>query len=81
MTLAALTTFFGWASLINIAMLILTFILLTLGRSQIIPLHARLLQVPETELPRIYLTFLGQYKLLIVVFNLVPYMALTLMSH
>lgn len=51
MTLAALTTFFGWASLINIAMLILTFILLTLGRSQIIPLHARLLQVPETNFP------------------------------
>ncbi|HUX81248.1 MAG TPA: hypothetical protein VMV35_00265 [Halothiobacillus sp.] len=81
MTLAALTTFFGWASLINIAILMLTFILLTLGRSLIIPLHARLLQVPETELPRIYLTFLGQYKLLIVVFNLVPYIALTIMSH
>jgi TctA family transporter len=81
MTLAALTTFFGWATLINIAMLVLAFILLALGRSMIIPLHARLLQVPETELPRIYLTFLGQYKLLIVVFNLVPYIALSLMSH
>lgn len=81
MALAALTTFFGWSSLINIAMLIFSFLMLTLGKSWIIPLHARLFQMPETELPRLYLTFLGQYKLLIVVFNLVPYMALTLMRH
>lgn len=81
MALTELTTFFGWNLLTNTAILILAFGLLTLGRNRVIALHARYFGVSETELPRIYLTFLGQYKLLIVVFNLAPYLALSIMSR
>lgn len=81
MTLATLTTFFGWATLINGALLLLAFLISTLGKSWIIPLHSRLFRVSENELPRIYLTFLGQYKLLIILFNLVPYIVLVIMGR
>lgn len=82
MTLATLATFFGWAALINSALLVLAFLISTLGRSRIIPLHSRLFRVSENELPRsIYLTFLGQYKLLIIQFNLVPYTVLVIMGR
>lgn len=71
--------FLGWCSVINIGMLFLSTIMLTVMRSWIIKVHANLTGVSEAELPRIYLEFLGNYKMLVVVLNLVPYVALRIM--
>lgn len=81
MSMTELTSFLGWCTLINAVLLILAFLMLTLSREWIMSIHARIFQVPEDALPGIYLGFLGKYKLLIVVFNLVPYLALRLMGH
>ncbi len=72
--------FLGWCSVINIGMLFLSTIMLTVMRSWIIKIHANLTGVSEAELPRIYLEFLGNYKILIVVVNFVPYIALRIMQ-
>ena len=71
--------FLGWCSVINIGMLFLSTIMLTVLRSWIIKIHANLTGVSEAELPRIYLEFLGNYKMLVVVLNFVPYVALQIM--
>ena len=65
--------FLGWCSVINIGMLLLSTLMLTVMRNWIIKIHANLTGVSEAELPRIYLEFLGNYKMLVVVLNLVPY--------
>jgi hypothetical protein len=54
--------------------------MLTVMRNWIIKIHANLTGVSEAELPRIYLEFLGNYKMLVVVLNLVPYIALRIMQ-
>jgi len=72
--------FLGWCSVINIGMLFLSTLMLAVMRSRIIKIHASLTGVSEAELPRIYLEFLGNYKMLIVVLNLVPYIALRIMQ-
>ena len=72
--------FLGWCSVINIGMLLLSTLMLTVMRSWIIKIHANLTGVSEAELPRIYLEFLGNYKMLVVVLNLVPYIALRIMQ-
>ena len=71
--------FLGWCSVINIGMLFLSTIMLTVMRSWIIKIHANLTGVSEAELPRLYLEFLGNYKMLIIVLNFVPYIALRIM--
>ena len=71
--------FLGWCSVINIGMLLLSTLMLTVMRNWIIKIHANLTGVSEAELPRIYLEFLGNYKMLVVVLNLVPYVALRIM--
>jgi hypothetical protein len=73
-----ITEFLGWCSVVNIAMLFLSSILLIVMRRWIIKIHAKLSGVSEADLPSIYLQFLGNYKLLILMFNLVPYIALRL---
>jgi len=73
-----ITELLGWCSVVNIAMLFLSSIMLMVMRGRIIKLHAKLSGVSEADLPSIYLQFLGNYKLLILMFNLVPYIALRL---
>ncbi|ATC94959.1 DUF6868 family protein [Pseudoalteromonas tunicata] len=79
MTLDQLTTFFGWASCISIAMLSIIFILLLVFNKSILILHSQLFNVAEDELNMIYLKYLAQYKMLMVIFFIVPYLALNVM--
>ena len=71
--------FLGWCSVINIAMLFLSTLMLTIMRGWIIKIHSSMAGVSETDLPRIYLEFLGNYKMLIIILNIVPYIALRIM--
>ncbi|QBG36447.1 DUF6868 family protein [Litorilituus sediminis] len=75
-----MTLFFGWCSLINIGILMLTTISLTLFRTSISKIHAKLMQVEEKTLPSLYFNYLANYKVLILVFNLVPYLVLKMMA-
>jgi len=72
--------FLGWCSVINIALLFLTSITIISMRGLIVKIHASLTGVSEAELPRIYLEFLGNFKMMIIILNLVPYLALRIMA-
>ncbi len=71
-----ITAILGWCSVINIFLLFLAFIIVTLFQSQIVQLHARLFGLNKQEIPALYFEYLGHYKLLILIFNLVPYIAI-----
>ena len=80
MTIDQLTQFLGWCTLINLVFIVLTSILLVLFRASIGRIHQRLTGVSEPGLYRIYFQYLAAYKILFLVFNLVPYMALKLIA-
>jgi len=79
-SIEVLTTFFGWCSVINIGVLVLTTVVLMLMKDAISSIHAKLFGVNQENLPLIYFGYLGNYKVAILVFNLVPYLALKLMA-
>jgi hypothetical protein len=74
-----LTTFLGWCSLINVGVLVLSTIILILKKDAIIAMHARWFAIDRQALPSVYFEYLGHYKIAILVFNLVPYLALKIM--
>ncbi len=76
MTLSELTTLLAWCSAINITLLVLATLILTALRQPIMALHGKLFGLNEQELQRAYFQYLGHYKILIIVFNLVPYLVL-----
>ncbi len=78
MALDTLTSLFGWMSVINIGLLIVSTIMLTLFRAPIIRLHKTITGLDEAHLKQAYLNFIAYFKLLIIVFNLIPYIALKL---
>jgi hypothetical protein len=75
-----LTTFLGWCSIINISVLFLSTVALGLVRKPVARMHSKIFGVSESDLPSAYMQYLGNYKIVIIVFNLVPYIALKIIS-
>jgi hypothetical protein len=80
-SLIELTEFLGWAAVLNIALLSISSIMLMLMKNWITSIHSKMFNIPESELPVIYFKYLGDYKLLIWVFSLIPYLALKCMGQ
>ena len=80
MTIETITTFLGWCSIINIGLLLFSTIMMIVVRDFAIKLHSRLFGVNPAELPIIYLQYLGNYKIAIIILNIVPYLALKVME-
>ena len=81
MSLTSLAEFFGWCTVVNAALLILTCLVVSFARNRIMAIHAKMFGMNESELPSAYLQYLANYKITILVLNLVPYVALKMMSH
>ncbi|PSL19091.1 DUF6868 family protein [Shimia abyssi] len=79
MTLEALSSFFGWMSVIHYAILVFASIMMLAARDWATSLHARMFDIGQNDVRRTYYNWLGAYKLLIFVFALVPWLAIQLM--
>ncbi|MGR5467797.1 DUF6868 family protein [Vibrio astriarenae] len=74
------TEFLGWCSVLNLALLALSSLLLTTMRTTIVSFHSRVSALTESELNQQYFCYLSHYKIVTLVLNVVPYIALKLMS-
>jgi len=80
MTTETLTELLGWASIINISILLFSTVLLIAMRRTISKVHASLFGLDEKDLGRAYFQYLAQYKIAIIVLNITPYIALKCMA-
>ena len=78
--LPSLTMFFGWMTVINFALLLLVTIALIFCKGLIMPIHQKLLDLPEAELLKMYVWYVAQYKIGTIIFCFTPYLALKLMA-
>lgn len=78
--LATLTVFLGWSTLLNFAVLIFAAFFVVVFNAQIRTIHSKLIPLESRGLNALYFSFLGRYKLAILVLNLVPYWALKIMA-
>ena len=79
MTLETLTTFLGWSTVLNIILLSLATLSVVAFRGFMVTIHSSLLGLEEDQLAKIYVQYLSAYKILVLIFNLVPYVALKIM--
>jgi hypothetical protein len=70
--------FLGWMALVNGAILLLGTIGLCLAREWIIGAHVTMTGVDREDLPMLYFSYLGNFKIAWIVLNLVPYLVLRL---
>jgi hypothetical protein len=75
-----LTAFLGWCTLINMGLLLFSTLMLALMKDFAINMHSKIFDLDSQTLPAMYFEYLGRLKLLVIVFNLVPYLALRIIS-
>ena len=80
MNLAQLTAFFMWMTIINVAVLVLSSVLVMALRKVMCRSHARLFGIREEHVALAAYGYLGAYRLLVLVFNIVPYVALVIVG-
>lgn len=74
------TEFLGWCVVINIVLLSFSAVMILLFKDQVAAIHRRWFSIERAELETLYFNWLGNYKLINVVFFLVPYFALKIMG-
>ena len=80
-TLSQLTELLGWASIINIAYLLLATSIIKFKRDTISSIHSKIFNLDEAELRSKYFDFLSIYKIVTLVFFVAPYIALKIMGQ
>ena len=80
MDLYDLRTFFMWCSIINLVLFVIGYLVVAYAADWVFRVHTRWFPMTrEAFTVAIYSSF-GQYKLLIVVFNIIPFIALVMMT-
>jgi hypothetical protein len=81
MDMRKLTRFFLWCTIINGALLIVSFAVFAIGGTEFVyEMHGKWFAVPPETFNAILYLFLGIYKVAILIFNLVPYAALKIVA-
>jgi hypothetical protein len=80
MNIELLKEFFMWCTIINLGLLIWTAIMCLAARNFIYRVHGKMFGLNENTINTMIYGFLGLYKIVFIVFCLVPYIALTIME-
>ena len=81
MNIDQLTELFKWMTIVNIGMYFLSTIMIVLMKRTLQKYHARLFNIREQNVTLIAYGYLGIYKVLLIVFNIVPYVALLIINQ
>lgn len=80
MNLQELQTFLGWSAVLHFCVLMLWWMMLTLGKEQIFGMHQKMTGLSREELMKLHYTLMGAYKIGAYLFCFVPYLALLIMN-
>ncbi len=73
-----LTTVFGWMTVLNIAVLLFSTLMILTFQNWIADVHGRLFQMERADIKRAYFRYLANYKILTLILCLIPWLALKL---
>ena len=76
MSVEMLRAFFGWCTLVNVGVLVFWVVFLLLGRNWVYRMHGRMFGLEPATLGAIHYGAIALYKLGVILFNVVPYVAL-----
>jgi len=76
MTVEVILAVLGWCTLINFALLIWWYLFLALAHDWTYRLHTKWFKISTEQFDAIHYSLMGVFKIGVIIFNLVPYLAL-----
>ncbi|PTN38944.1 DUF6868 family protein [Desulfonatronum sp. SC1] len=82
MNIDLLTQFFMWCTILNVAFLVLSFLVVAFGFGGdfVYRMHGKFFPMPRETFNAVIYSFIGMYKIFVFVFNIVPWIALTIIG-
>ena len=80
MDIQTLTTFFMWCTILNVALLVLSSLICVCAGDWVYRIHSKWFSIPREVFNVAIYSFIGLYKILVFVFNLIPYIALSIVG-
>ncbi len=81
MTLEVIRDILMWCSVINMGLMILMFVILCKCRSWAYTFHSKWFPITEEQFNAIVYSFMGVYKTLVFMFNIVPWIAVCIVTN
>jgi len=79
MTIELLIGILGWCSVINVGILLFWVLMLTLAHDFVFRVHSCFIKISVEQFNTIHYAGIAFFKICIIMFNLVPYLALRLL--
>ena len=80
MDIQTLTTFFMWCTILNVALLSLSSLMCICAGNWVYQIHSKLFSISRETFNVVIYSFIALYKLLVIVFILIPYIALLIVG-
>ena len=80
MSIQMLTAFFMWCTIINAALLIFSAVMIIPAQDLVYRIHSKWFSISREAFNIAIYSYLGLFKVVILVFNVVPYVALLIIS-
>ncbi len=80
MLITELVSFFAWCTMINYSMLLIWFLIFSLGHDWLHLMHGKWFNLTEQQFDLVNYCGMGLFKVFIFVFNLAPYIALLIID-
>lgn len=80
MDIDTVTAFFMWCTILNVGLLALSFLMCALAGNWVYRMHGKWFSIPRETFNTAMYSFIGLLKIFILVFNLVPYVALLIVK-
>lgn len=80
MALETIRAFFMWCTILNGALLILSFLICVFAGDWVYQIHSKWFPIPRDTFNVVLYSFIGLFKIFFWVFNLIPYVALSIVK-
>ena len=78
MSIEMLTEFFMWCTILNMGLLVLSFLILAFAGDFVYRIHSKWFPMPRETFNVVLYSFIGIYKIIVFVFNIVPWAVLAI---
>jgi len=80
MTIEQIIELFKWMTIINLILFFLSFVVTLILKNTISKIHSKVFGLQEARIREILYGLFGIYKIVIIVFNIVPYITLLIVQ-
>lgn len=81
MTLDQLTELFKWMTICNVAVFLISAVLTIMFKGFVCRMHGMIFGIDKEKVPMVLYGYLGLYRIIILVFNIVPYVSLLILKQ